>query len=201
MSMDAVSARSGRLHGSISEFSRSPTSDARIPHHIHQQTSSSLPSSSGSMSIGSIIEASHYDTDYRTHSLPPSLHDHLSSQPTSASFRRLRPEMLYGLSPSGESIYSSSESCYSPHSEHLPGPHMAQHYDLVPDLVQRPHSATEIGYRSIETSPVSVGPPTPVDSSSWSNYDPALGFSSETHCLPLVSYTPIAYVSNCLGSH
>lgn len=190
MSMDTVSARSGRLRSSTSDFSRSPTSDARMPHLMHQQTSSSLPSSSASMSIDSLIEASHYDTDYRTHSVPPSLHDHLSSQSTSAGFRGMRPEMLYGLSSSGESLYSSSDSCYSPLSDHLPGPQIPQNYNLVPDLVQRPHSATEICYRSVETSPVSVGPPTPVDVSRWSSYDhTALDYPTETNCLPLVSYS------------
>ena len=191
MPIDASSTRSDRSRGSISDISASPGGGNFAMRHLVQHTTSPLPQTSGAMSIGSIIENNHmHHTDYRTHSVPPSLHDQLSSQPIGTAPRSLHPELLYGLSPSGDSLYSSSDSCYSPISDYLQAPQsISQHYQFGPEIVQRPHSALDTCYQSLEASPMSVGPPTPVVGSSWTSYDPtALGFAPETHCLPPVSY-------------
>ena len=183
--IDTLSTRSHRSYGSMSETGSPGGVNLSIPHLQHHSTSPPLPQTSGAMSIGSIIEHNMHN-EYRTHSVPPNLHDHLSSQPIGTAPRSLRPEMLYGLSPSGDSLYSSSDSCYSPLSDYLQAPQPLPQQYYAPDLVQRPQSAIETCYQSMEASPLSVGPPTAVQS--WNNYDPAaLGFAPETQCIPPVS--------------
>ena len=189
--VDASSTRSGRSRGSMSDMSTSPTArDFPVKQWAQQHLTTPLSQASGSASIGSVIENSNLQqTDYRTQSVPPSLQDHLASQPIGTAPRSLHPELLHGLSPSGDSLYSSSDSCYSPISDYLQTPQpMSQQYQLGSDTLQRPHSALGTCYQSLEASPMSMGPPTPVDGSSWTSCDPlALGFASDTQCLSSVS--------------
>ena len=190
MPIDMSSNRSARSRGSMSEISSPAGSSSYLPRSLQHHTSSAIAQGPSSVSAGSFVEKHSRETDYRTQSVPPSLHDHLSSQPIGTAPYGLPSEFLYGLSPSGDSLCSSSDSCYSPLSDYYHVPRaLPQHYAFGPELVQRPHSALETSYPSIETSPMSVGPPTPVNGPTWSTaFDPnALGFIPETHCLPPVS--------------
>ncbi|KAL9099205.1 MAG: hypothetical protein Q9163_005260 [Psora crenata] len=194
MPVDTISTRSQRSHGSTSHSGSPGGMNLGIPYLQQQQQqqqqqeqpsmSPSLPDVPGAMTMGSIIKHDMHN-GYHTHSTPASLHDHLSSQPIpiGTAPRSLRPDMFYGLSPTGDSLYSSSDSCYSPLSDYLQAPQpLAQQY-YGPDLVQRPHSAIEPCYQSMDASPLSVGPPTPVQG--WNHYDSAaLALPAETPCIP-----------------
>ena len=141
MPMDTSSTRSARSRGSISDVSSSPAiTSMHMPRLPLQYPSSALPQTSSSTSMGG--EKVFPSSDYRTHSVPPSLHDHLSSQPIGTAPCGLAPEILYGLSPSGDSLYSSSDSCYSPH---LPihyeprGPFLSSVFNLAQSLSSGPN--------------------------------------------------------------
>lgn len=136
------------------------------------------------MSIGSIIEPNMHRGSYDSHSIGPSLHE-MAHAPIGTAPRSLPPELLYGLSPSGDSpLYSSSDSCYSPLSDYLQPQAVPQQY-YPQEVIQRPHSTSiECGFQPIIQSPLSAGVATP----SWSTYDPSvLAFPPETSCLPPVS--------------
>ena len=186
MPIDGSSTRSVRSRGSISDIS-SPLAASLYMPHPSTQSNHAVAHSAGSMYTGSLVER---ETDYRTQSVPPSLHDHLSSQPIGTAPCGLLPDLLYGLSPSGDSLCSSSDSCYSPISDYYRAPRpLPPQYGFGPEIVPRPHSALESNYPSIETSPMSVGPPTPGNGpTSYNTFDPhALGFIPETQCIPPVS--------------
>ncbi|KAL9124800.1 MAG: hypothetical protein Q9217_005908 [Psora testacea] len=78
------------------------------------------------------------------------------------------------------------------HAYYLQAPQPLPQQYYASDFVQRPHSAIETCYQSMEASPLSVGPAAPVQG--WSNYDPAaLGFAAETQCmLPVSVQAPFA---------
>lgn len=149
----------------------------------------SIPQTSGTMSIGSIIEPNmHRGSEYASHpSAPGGLHELSGHAPIGTAPRSLVPELLYGLSPSGDSpLYSSSDSCYSPLSDYLQ-PQQAVPQPFYPqEGIQRPDR------RSIDScfqpigvhSPLSAGPPAPA----WGQYDQAgLVFPPEAPNLPPVS--------------
>ncbi len=173
--------------GSMSESAASPSRSSISVSQLQPSSASGLPQPSGAMSIGSIIEHDIHG-EYKSHSVPNLLD--ISQQPIGTAPRSLRPELLYGVSPSGDSpLYSSSDSCYSPISDYLQPPSQTVHPGFYsPDLIQRPHSATAIEcYQPMLNSPLSVGPPTPA----WSTYDPsALGYAPEAPCVPSVSSDP-----------
>ena len=161
-----------------------------MPRSAQQYPTSGVALGLGAGSFKPSNERNMHDTSYRTHSVPPSLHDRLASQPIGTAPCGLLPEVVYSLSPTGDSFYSSSDSCYSPSSDFLQAPRaLPPHFAYGHEVLQRPHSAFETSYPSIETSPMSVGPPTPVSGAPWPHaFDPtALAFIPETHCLPHVS--------------
>ena len=177
--------RGQRSRGSISESGSPGGINLGIPHVQHPSASPSIPHTSGTMSIGSIIEHD-MQNEYRTPTGAPNLHDHMSSRPIGTAPCSLHPELLYGLSPSGDSLYSSSDSCCSPLSDYLQAPQPLPHQYYAPDFIPRPHSAIETCYQPMEPSPLPVGPPTAAQS--WNNYDPgAVVFQAETQCIPPVS--------------
>ena len=195
-SAEASAFRSQYRQSSNSEVS-SPSGRGSISApHVSQSapaTASSLPHSSGTMSIGSIIEPNlrggDHKSEWSSHMNGPSLHElpH-AGHPIGTAPRHLAPEIIYGLSPSGESPFytSSSDSCYSP----LSG--ISDQY-LQPQTVSRPYYSQEMMQRSqssaiecfqpvVTQSPLS-GPATP----SWNQYEHPLSFVSEQHVIPSVS--------------
>ena len=190
MPMDVCSTHSDRSCGSMSDITSPVGGNSYLPSSTHHTASSTLVQSSDPIPVRTFVERRVRDSDYRTQSVPPSLPDHISSQSIGTAPYGLPLELYYGLSPSGESLCSSSDSCYSPLSDYYQVPRaLPPQYACGPELVQRPHSALETNYPSIETSPMSVGPPTPGNGSTWTNaFDPsALGFIPETQCFPPVS--------------
>ncbi len=196
-SAEVSAFRSQHRRGSTSEVS-SPSRGSISAPHMGQPapaTAPTLPQPSGTMSIGSIIEpnmrsASEFKSEYSSHASGPSLHElpHAGHLIGTAP-RNLAPEILYGLSPSGDSPFytSSSDSCYSP----LSG--ISDHY-LQPQAVPRPYFPQGIIQRSQSTSiecsqpivtqsPLSAEPGTP----SWNTYAPSLGFGLDPHGMPPVS--------------
>lgn len=202
--MDTSSTRSARSRGaSMSDISSPPMGGHRMPRSAQSYPISSFAHGLGNHSFKHSIERNLHDTSYRTHSVPPSLHDRLSSQPIGTAPCGLLPDGLYGLSPTGDSFYSSSDSSYSPSSDFLQAPRaLPPHFGYGNEVVQRPHSAFEPNYPSIETSPMSIGPETPVSGAPWTPaFDPsALGFIPETHCLPPVSLA-LRLCPHCICSH
>lgn len=201
-SAETSSFRSQYRQGSTSDVS-SPSRGSISGPHTSQSASATAPSltqSSGTMSIGSIIEptmqqrSGDFKSEYSSHS-GPSLHELPHTGPIGTAPRNLAPEILYGFSPScGDSPFytSSSDSCYSP----LSGISSDQNY-LQPShtVVPRPYYLQEIiPQRSQSTgiecfqpivsqSPLSAGPGTP----SWNQYDPSsLGFATEPQSMPPV---------------
>lgn len=185
-SAEASSFRSQYRQGSNSEVS-SPSRGSISAPYMGQSapaTAPSLPQPSGTMSIGSIIEPnmrSDFKSEYPSHA-GSNLHELPHAVPIGTAPRNLAPEILYGLSPNGDSPFhtSSSDSCYSP----LSG--ISDHY-LQPQAIARPYYSQDVIQRSQSTSiecfqpivsqsPLSAGPGTP----SWNQYDPSsLGFASE----------------------
>lgn len=150
-----------------------------------------IPQPSGTMSIGSIIEPNmHRSSEYASHpSGPGGLHELSGHTPIGTTPRSLVPELLYGLSPSGDSpLYSSSDSCYSPLSDYLQ-PQQALPQPYYPqEGIQRPeHGSIDSCFQPISVhSPLSAGAPPPTPS--WGHYDhAALGFPPEAPSLPGVS--------------
>lgn len=149
----------------------------------------SIPQPSGTMSIGSIIEPNmHQSSQYPSHpSGPGGLHELSGHAPIGTTPRSLVPELLYGLSPSGDSpLYSSSDSCYSPLSDYLQ-PQQALPQPFYPqEGIQRPERGSiDSCFQPITVhSPLSGAPPTPA----WGQYDAgSMGFAPEPPSLPLVS--------------
>ena len=196
-SAEASAFRSQYRQSSASDVSRSPRGSFSASQMVQSAsaTAPSLPQSSGTMSIGSIIEpnmrAREFKSDFASHNAGPTSIHELPHAPIGTAPRSLHPELLYGLAPQGDSpLYSSSDSCYSPLSgisdHYLQPPAVAQPF-YSPEIIQRPQSttATESCFQPIIQSPMSAGPATPV---TWSQYDPAaLGFGHEAQCLPPVS--------------
>ncbi|CAD6569202.1 MAG: hypothetical protein ASARMPREDX12_002245 [Alectoria sarmentosa] len=146
----------------------------------------SIPQTSGTMSIGSIIEPNmHRSGEYSSHaSAPGGLHELSGHAPIGTTPRSLVPELLYGLSPSGDSpLYSSSDSCYSPLSDYLQ-PQQALPQPFYPqEGVQRPERGNiDPCFQPISVhSPLSAGAPTPA----WGQYDQTgLVFGTEAPSLP-----------------
>ena len=184
--MDASSTRSAR---SLSGTNSPVGHGSHMPRPGHSNSSSAIAQNTSLKGIGSFAERHIRDSTYRAQSVPPSLHDHLSSQHTGTVHHGLPTGVLYGVPPSGDSLCSSSDSCYSPPSDYYPNPRaLHQNYGYGQEIVQRPHSALESNYQSLETSPLSVGPPTPVSTNNWNPaFDPnTLAFIPESHCLPPV---------------
>lgn len=149
----------------------------------------SIPQTSGTMSIGSIIEPNmHRSSEYPSHpSAPGGLHELSGHAPIGTTPRSLVPELLYGLSPPGDSpLYSSSDSSYSPLSDYLQ-PQQALPQPFYPqDGIQRPERGSiDSCFQPIGVhSPLSAGAPTPA----WGQYDQgALVFPPEAPSLPPVS--------------
>lgn len=149
----------------------------------------SIPQPSGTMSIGSIIEPNmHRSSEYASHpSGSGGLHELAGHPPIGTAPRSLVPELLYGLSPSGDSpLYSSSDSCYSPLSDYLQ-PQQALPQPFYPqESIQRPERGSiDSCFQPISIhSPLSGASPTPA----WGQYDQAsLGFAPEASSLPPVS--------------
>lgn len=146
----------------------------------------SIPQTSGTMSIGSIIEPNmHRSSEYPSHpSAPGGLHELSGHAPIGTTPRSLVPELLYGLSPPGDSpLYSSSDSSYSPLSDYLQ-PQQALPQPFYPqDGIQRPERGSiDSCFQPIGVhSPLSAGAPTPA----WGQYDQgALVFPPEAPSLP-----------------
>lgn len=155
-----------------------------------------IPQPSGTMSIGSIIEPNmHRSSEYASHtSGSGGLHELAGHPPIGTAPRSLVPELLYGLSPSGDSpLYSSSDSCYSPLSDYLQ-PQQALPQPFYPqESIQRPERGSiDSCFQPISIhSPLSGASPTPA----WGQYDQAsLGFAPEASSLPphrpYESYSP-----------
>lgn len=173
-------ASSPSARGSFSGPHMGPPAPAPAP---------SNPQPSGTMSIGSIIEPNmHRSSEYASHrSGPGGLHELSSHAPIGTTPRSLVPELLYGLSPTGDSpLYSSSDSCYSPLSDYLQ-PQQALPQPFYPqDGIQRPERGSiDSCFQPISVhSPLSGAPPTPA----WGQYDQTtLGFAPEAPSLPPVS--------------
>lgn len=199
-SAEASAFRNQYRQGSASEASspsRGSISAASMPQQV-PASAPSLPQPSGTMSIGSIIEPNMHRSSYESQSGGPNLHD-LSHAPIGTAPRSLPPELLYGLTPSGESpLYSSSDSCYSPLSDYLQPQAVTQQY-YPHEVIQRPESASLESWSQpiIQQSPLSAGalPPT------WSEYDPSeMAFGPERACLPPVSI-PFSRISFPRYSH
>ena len=183
-----------------SPYSQHSTSEASTPSargslsgpHMCPPASAPAPSitqPSGTMSIGSIIEPNiHRSNEYASHpSGPGGLHELSGHAPIGTTPRSLVPELLYGLSPSGDSpLYSSSDSCYSPLSDYLQ-PQQAVPQSFYPQEGIQRHERGSIDscFQPISAhSPLSGPPATPV----WGPYDPApLGFAPEASSLSPVS--------------
>ena len=150
-----------------------------------------IPQPSGTMSIGSIIEPNmHRSSEYASDpSGPGGLHELSGHTPIGTTPRSLVPELLYGLSPSGDSpLYSSSDSCYSPLSDYLqPQQALPQPYYPQEDIQRPEHGSIDSCFQPISVhSPLSAGAPPPTPS--WGHYDhAALGFPLEPPSLPGVS--------------
>ena len=149
----------------------------------------SIPQTSGTMSIGSIIEPNmHRSGEYPSHaSAPGGLHELSGHAPIGTTPRSLVPELLYGLSPSGDSpLYSSSDSCYSPLSDYLqPQQALPQPFYPQEGLQHAERGSIDPCFQPISVhSPLSAGAPTPA----WGQYDQAaLVFGTEAPSLPPVS--------------
>ena len=185
-SAEASAVRSQYRQGSTSEASSPVGASIGAPHMPQQAPlpASSLPQASGTMSIGSIIEPNMHRSTYDSHPGGQSLHD-LSHAPIGTAPRSLLPEFFYGLSPSGDSLYSSSDSCYSPNSDYLQPQAVPQPY-YPPDIIRRPQSASleTWGQPIMQHSPLSAAPVP----SAWNDLDPTdLGFVPEAQYLPSVS--------------
>ena len=141
------------------------------------------------MSIGSIIEPNmHRNSEYASHpSGPGGLHELSGHAPIGTTPHSLVPELLYGLSPSGDSpLYSSSDSCYSPLSDYLQ-PQQALPQPFYPqEGIQRPERGSiDSCFQPLSVhSPLSAAPPTPA----WGQYDQGtMGYAPEAPSLPPVS--------------
>ena len=184
-SAEASAFRSQYRQSSASEAS-SPSRGSISAPHMPQQTAVAappLPQSSGTMSIGSIIEPNMHGSSYDAHAGGHSLHE--MSHPIGTTHHTLLPELLYGLSPSGDSLYSSSDSCYSPISDYLQPQALPQPY-YPQEVIRRPQSASlEACFQPIiQQPPISAGPSPPT----WNEFDPSgMGFASEAHLMPPVS--------------
>ena len=184
-----------------SPYSQRSTSEASTPSargsfsgpHMGPPASApapSIPQPSGTMSIGSIIEPNmHRSSEYASHNAGPGgLHELSGHAPIGTTPRGLVPELLYGLSPSGDSpLYSSSDSCYSPLSDYLqPQQAVPQPYYHPQEGHQRPdRESMDSCFQPISVhSPLSGAPA----SSAWGQYDQApLGYAPEAPSLPPVS--------------
>lgn len=183
-----------------SPYSQRSTSEASTPSargsfsgpHMGPPASApapSIPQPSGTMSIGSIIEPNmQRSSEYASHpSGPGGLHELSGHAPIGTTPRSLVPDLLYGLSPSGDSpLYPSSDSCYSPLSDYLQ-PQQALPQPFYPqEGIQRPERGSiDSCFQPISVhSPLSGASPTPA----WGQYDQnALGFAPEAPSLPPVS--------------
>ena len=163
---------------------------ARLNRHA-PSTNPSFPQTSGTMSIGSIIEQNQYHGEFRGHSMPAGLHDLSIQTPIGTAPRSLHPEMLCGFASAGDSpLYSSSDSCYSPLSDYIqPSQPMGPYYGH--EIVRPQTVAAESSYQAMVNSPmahspVSVGPATPA----WGpTLDPmTVGFVHEASYVPPVSF-------------
>ena len=150
---------------------------------------SSIPQHSGTMSNGTIIEPNmHRSSDYASHPSGPGGLNALSGPaPIGTTPRGLVPELLYGLSPSGDSpMYSSSDSCYSPLSDYLqPQQALPQPYYSQEGIQPPERGSIDSCFQPISAhSPLSGPPATPA----WVQYDQApLGFAPEASSIPPVS--------------
>lgn len=141
------------------------------------------------MSIGSIIEPNmHRSSEYASHpSGPGGLNELSGHAPIGTTPRSLVPDLLYGLSPSGDSpLYSSSDSCYSPLSDYLqPQQALPQPYYPQEGIQRTERGSIDSCFQPISVhSPLSGAPATPA----WGQYDQtALGFAPEAPSLPPVS--------------
>ena len=186
-----------------SPYSQRSTSEASTPSargsfsgpHMGPPASAPAPSipqpSAGTMSIGSIIEPNmHRSGEYASHpSGPGGLHELSGHAPIGTAPRSLVPDLLYGLSPSGDSpLYSSSDSCYSPLSDYLQPQQQAaalpQPYYPQEGIQRSERRSIDSCFQPISVhSPLSGAPSTPA----WGQYDQtALGFAPETPSLPSV---------------
>jgi len=188
-SAEASAFRSQYRQSSASEAS-SPSRGSISATHMPQQAPApapSLPQPSGTMSIGSIIEPNMHRSSYDSHPGGQGLHE-MSHAPIGTAPRGLLPELLYGLSPSGDSLYSSSDSCYSPISDYLQ-PQAVPHQYYPQEVIRRSQSASlEACFQPIfQQSPLSTGPAAPT----WNEFDPSgMGFGPEAQCIPSVSAVP-----------
>ena len=189
---EASAFRSPYSHRSNSEASTPSARGSFSGPHMGPPASTpapSIPQPSGTMSIGSIIEPNmHRNSEYASHpSGPGGLHELSGHAPIGTTPHSLVPELLYGLSPSGDSpLYSSSDSCYSPLSDYLQ-PQQALPQPFYPqEGIQRPERGSiDSCFQPLSVhSPLSAAPPTPA----WGQYDQAtMGYAPEAPSLPPVS--------------
>ena len=184
-STEASAFRSQYRQSSTSEASSPSRGSISAPHMSQQAASAmpSLPQSTGTMSIGSIIEPNMHGSSYDSHPGGHGLHE-MPHAPIGTAPHTLLPELLYGLSPSGDSLYSSSDSCYSPISDYLQPQALPQPY-YPQEVIRRPQSASlEACFQPIlQQPPISGGPSPPT----WNEFDPSgMSFTSEANCMPSV---------------
>ena len=178
---DSASIASSPSRGSVSV----PPTHPQAP-----PTAPTLPQASGTMSIGSIIEPNLHRSSYSSQP-GPSMHDEHSHAPIGTAPRSLLPELLYGLSPSGDSpLYSSSDSCYSPLSDYLQQPQAVSQQYYPQEVLQRSQSTSiESCYPAIIQTPLSAGA-----APTWNGYDPAgIEFAPEASCYTQVSNKKLAF--------
>ena len=192
MPAEVSAFRSPYSHHSTSEASTPSARGSFSGPHMCPPASApapSIPQPSGTMSIGSIIEPNmHRSSEYASHhSGPGGLHELSGHAPIGTTPRGLVSELLYGLSPSGDSpLYSSSDSCYSPLSDYLqPQQAVPQPYYPQEGLQRAERGNIDPCFQPISVhSPLSGPPAAPA----WSQYDQApLGFAPEASTLPSVS--------------
>ena len=200
-SAEALTFRSQYRQSSASGASSPSGGSISAPHMPSQAPAPAppLPQSSGTMSIGSIIEPNMHGSSYDSHPGGQSLHE-MPHAPIGTAPRSLLPELLYGLSPSGDSLYSSSDSCYSPLSDYLQPQAVPQPY-YPQEVIRRSQSASlEACFQPmLQQSPLSAGPSAPT----WNEYDPSgMAFVPDTNCMPSVSalfsfLKPVSVLTEC----
>lgn len=192
MAAEASAFRSPYSQRSTSEASTSSTRGSFSGPHMGPPASApapSIPQPSGTMSIGSIIEPNmHRSSEYASHpSGPGGLHELSGHAPIGTTPRSLVPELLYGLSPSGDSpLYPSSDSCYSPLSDYLqPQQCLPQPFYPQEGIQRHERGSIDSCFQPLSVhSPLSGAPPT----QAWGQYDQAtLEYAPEASSLPPVS--------------
>lgn len=199
--------RSGRSPCSVSEASfgdSSPARSATFATHLGQPQivpTQAMSSGTGTMSIGSIIEPdmrSDYGP-YPGHNISDASRIAIGPAPL------IVPSKLgYGLFASDETPIYSSDSSYSPISDHLQPQIVTQHY-YPPDIITRSQSAsleTCFQPQQLFSSPLSAPSSAISAMPTWDQFDDvSLGTWNEASYLPNVSYSGPRPMRWCLSDN